>query len=99
MAALALDGRADVRLVRKEGELGNLKHPHPGNRRAPRRERLDLGDLGVIARADDLVAAETSLERRHPRVLRATRVGVAVLTGNLKRASVDRVIEEDRLLR
>src|SRR5438094_2908362 len=86
-------------VVRAVRELRDLEHARPGERGAAARVVVDLADLGVVRHAYDLVAADAPLDGWEPRVLRARRVGVAVLAGDLERAGVDHVVEEDRLLR
>ena len=99
VAGLARDGKAHVRRVREERELRHLEDAHPRDRLAAPREVVELGDLWIVLGADDLVAAHASLDRGKPRVLRAPRIGVAVLARDLERAGVDHVVEEDRLTR
>src|SRR5262245_1297 len=86
-------------LVGEMRELGQLVDAHPGNRFATRRVLVDLADLGVVLRPDDLVAAHAALHGRQAGILRAPRVGVTVLALDAERAGMDHVIEEDRLLR
>src|SRR5262245_23565788 len=52
---------ADVRLVREARELRHLEDAHPGDLLATLRVPVDLLDLGVVLRADDLVTAETPI--------------------------------------
>src|SRR5215471_18711889 len=99
MARLALEPKSYVGLVREVGELGELEDPDPGNCLTALRVLVDPRDLGIVLSADDLVAAQASLDRRKPGVLRAPRVGVAVLARDLERAGMDHVVEENRLAR
>src|SRR5437867_2259643 len=96
MACLTPEARAHVRLVREVGELGKLVDSYPGNRFLLRVVLGDLLDLRQ-GRASDLVAAHTALDGRQPRVLRAARLAVAVLTVDLVRPDVNVVGEVDRL--
>src|SRR5262249_34174338 len=99
VARLALEPEADVGLVREVGELGDLEDADPGDRLATLRMLVDLRDLGIVLSADDLVAAQASLDRRKPGVLGAARVRVAVLARDLERAGMDHVVEENGLAR
>src|SRR5262249_56548666 len=58
---------------------------------------VDLGDLGIVLSSDDLVAAHATIHRRQSSGCPPSCLGVAVLTGELERASVHDVVEEDRL--
>src|SRR5215813_10277984 len=62
MAALALEPRADVRLVRKVRELRQLVHADPGDRFLLRVKVGELLDLRLVRRGD-LVAPHAALDR------------------------------------
>src|SRR2546430_5630671 len=79
VARLTRESEPNVRLVGEVGELGELEEPDPRDRLPTTPVLLDLADLGVVLRADDLVAAQTALDRRDPGVLGAPGVGVTVL--------------------
>src|SRR5215467_8485307 len=98
MAALALESRADVRLVGEVRELRQLVHAHPRDRFLLRVVLGELLDLGLVRRGD-LVAAHAALDRGKPGVLRASRVAVTVLAIDLVGADVNAVREVDGLNR
>src|SRR5438094_6959368 len=88
---------ARVRSGREEGELRHLEDSDPRNRLTALGVAVDFRDLRIVLGADDLVAADAALDGGNPGVLRASRVGVAVLTRDLERPGVDHVAEENRL--
>src|SRR5262249_30287559 len=65
VAALALEPRADVRLVREVRELRQLVHAHPGDRLLLREILGELLDLGLVRRSD-LVTPHAALDRGKP---------------------------------
>src|SRR5215813_954012 len=99
VARLAYEPRLDVIHVRKLRELGNTEHADPRNRLLPLPVAVELLHLLVALRGHDLVAAHALLHRRDARIGASPRVGVAVLAGDLVRARVDYVAEEDGLHR
>src|SRR5439155_23759081 len=99
VACLTRESEPDVVLVGEVGKLGKLEAPDPRNRLRAPPVLLDLADLGVVLRADDLVAAQAALDRRDSRVLGAPRVCVTELAVEQVLAGVDQVAEEDRLFR
>src|SRR5262245_14774774 len=98
MTALALEPRADVRLVRKVRELRQLVHADPGDRFLLRVKVGELLDLGLVRRGD-LVTPHAALHRGKPGVLRAARVAVTVLAIDLVGTDVNAVREVDGLHR
>src|SRR5439155_10011568 len=98
MTALALEARADVRLVREVRELRQLVHAHPGDWLLLRVVLGDLLDLRLVG-SGDLVAPHAALDGRKARVLRAARVAVAVLAVDLVGADMDVVRKVDGLRR
>src|SRR5207237_10323422 len=99
VARLTRESEPNVRLVGEVGELGELEEPDPRDRLPTTPVLLDLADLGVVLRADDLVAAQAALDLRDPGVLGAPGVGVTVLAVEPVLAGVDEVAEKDRLFR
>src|SRR5207237_4794694 len=97
VTGLTLESKAHVRSVREKGEFRNLEDSDPRNRLAAPCVVVNLRDLGIVLGSDDLVTAHAALDRGNPGVLRASRVGVAVLTRDLERPGVDHVAEENRL--
>src|SRR2546430_7919342 len=97
VAGLARDTGTHVRLVREVRELRNLEDADPRNRLTATGVLVDLGDLGIVLSSDDLVATHATLDRRQSSGCPPSRLGVAVLTGELERAGVHDVVEEDRL--
>jgi hypothetical protein len=95
---LALDARVDVRSMLEAHEVRQRVHAVPSNleRRlcvvGPRaRHRLDTAD------EPRAMTSDASGYRRSARALRASRILVAVLTGNLMDARVDAMAEGNRL--
>src|SRR6267142_2599769 len=93
---LALEARADVRLVRKVRELRQLVHADPGDRLFLRVILGDLLDLRLVG-AGDLVTSHATLDRWKSRVLGAPRVAVTILAVDLVGADVDVVRKIDGL--
>src|SRR5882724_11189818 len=93
---LALEARADMRLVRKVRELRQLVHADPGNRLFLRVILGDLLDLRLVG-AGDLVTSHATLDRRKSRVLGTPRVAVTILAVDLVGADVDVVRKIDGL--
>src|SRR5207247_3686521 len=97
VARLAREAEPHVGLVSEVGELGEFEDPDPRDRLPATRVLVDLGDLGIVQRADDLVASQAAFHRRKARVLGAPGVSMAVLAVHPVLAGVDEVAEEDRL--
>src|SRR2546426_2063057 len=99
VAGLTRESEPHVGLVCEVSELGEFEDPDPRDRLPATPVLLDLADLGVVLRADDLVAAQAALDRRDTCILGAPRVGVTELAVEPVLAGVDEVAEEDRLFR
>src|SRR5213083_2066170 len=99
VTGLAHQSRLHVILVRELRVLGNPEHADPRHGLLLLPEPLELLHLLVALGGHDLVTAYALLHRRNPRVAAPPRIGVAVLAGDLIRAGVDDVAEEDRLHR
>ena len=98
VALLAREPGMDMRAMRELYEVRQGVHPVPSN--------LERGLIVIAPRAGDrlnsagdsaAMASDASRDRRHARVLRAARILVAVLAGNLVDAGVNAMAERHRL--
>src|SRR5207247_5072743 len=97
VAGLALHAGLDVRLVGEVRELGELEDAYPRDRLLPLPVVLELLDLRITLGGDDLVTAHAAFHRGNAGRAAPPRIGMAVLAGDLHRAGVDHVAEEDGL--
>jgi hypothetical protein len=97
VARLTGDASRDMPFMIESGELGQLMHPHPGDRFLLIPVGLEFLDLSIVGR-HGVVAPDTSLDRGHAGHRGPARAIVTEKTIDLKIPSMDLVAEGDGLL-